>query len=356
MNHSAEGRRRTPAIGGHPYALARAGRRRATRASPLCCVLLNAAAGAADADAGFEVPAWLFPIPAPVAAPAPAASAPDDTRLLHVPGSGLGHTRAQLNDRFAVPDWHADVRPPVPEVVAHGRKPDVYACGYCHLPNGAGRPENATVAGLPAEYIVQQMRAFASGQRKAAWTASSFLPATLMAKLAGLATDRELSEAAAYYSSLTLGKPRAAVLETERVPRTRAIAYVYERIGADDDEPLGNRLLELPVDFERHELRDARLQYVAYVPPGSLERGRALAIDGTTALPSCASCHGSDLRGMGLVPPIAGRSPTYLLRQLVAFRTRARQTPEGVPMQPVVDGLDLGDMIAAAAYAGSLPP
>jgi cytochrome c553 len=325
-------------------------------ASLLCCVLLNAMAGAADADARFEVPAWLFPVPAPVAAPAPAASTPDDARLQRVPGSRLGYTRAQLRDLFAVADWHADARPPVPEVVAHGRKPDIYACGYCHLPNGAGRPENAAVAGLPAEYIVQQMRAFASGQRKAAWTASSFLPATLMAKLAGLTSDREVSEAATYFSSLTLNNPRATVVETERVPRTRAIAYVYELTGADGDEPLGNRLLELPVDFERHELRDARLEYVAYVPPGSLERGRRLAIEGTTALPSCASCHGPDLRGIGLIPPIAGRSPTYLLRQLVAFRTRARQSPEGVPMQPVVDGLDLADMIAAAAYAGSLAP
>jgi cytochrome c553 len=59
---------------------------------------------------------------------------------------------------------------------------------------------------------------------------------------------------------------------------------------------------------------------------------------------------------MALVPPIAGRSPTYLLRQLVAFRTRARLTAEGMPMQPVVDGLGLRDMIATAAYAGSLPP
>lgn len=356
MNHSAEGCRRTPAIGGRPYAPAGVGRPIALCAIFLCCALLYAVAGAADAPARFEVPAWLFPIPAPAAAPVPAASAADAGSLLHVPGSDLGYARAQLKDSFAVADWHADARPSVPDVVARGRRPDIYACGYCHLPNGAGRPENATVAGLPADYIVKQMQAFASGQRKAAWTASSFLPTTLMAKLAGLTTDQELSEAAAYFSSLTLGNPRATVMETDRVPRTRASAYVYERIGAGGDEPLGNRLLELPVDFERHELRDARLEYVAYVPLGSLERGRRLAIEGTIALPSCASCHGPGLRGMGLIPPIAGRSPTYLLRQLVAFRTRSRQTPEGLPMQPVVDELDLGDMIAAAAYAGSLPP
>jgi len=76
----------------------------------------------------------------------------------------------------------------------------------------------------------------------------------------------------------------------------------------------------------------------------------------TSSGPPCASCHGADLRGVGLVPPIAGRSPTYLLRQLVAFRTGARNTPEGAPMKPVADQLVLKDMIAVAAYAGSVQP
>lgn len=348
MNHNAEGRCRTPTFGGH--------RRVATRASVLCCVLLSVAAGASPAAALFEVPAWLFPVPASSTAPDPTGITPDDSRLLHVPGSGVGYTRAQVRDFFAVPDWHADAQPPVPQVVAQGRKPDVYACGYCHLPDGAGRPENATVAGLPAEYIVQQVQAFATGHRQAAWTGQSFLPATLMARIAGLTSDRELAEAAAYYSSLTLRQPRALVVEVDRVPRTRAIAYVYQAIVDGGDESLGDRIIEVPRDFERHELRDARLEYVAYVPPGSVERGRHLAMAGTASVPSCASCHGPDLRGVALVPPIAGRSPTYLMRQLVAFRTRARQAPAGLPMQSVVDGLDLRDMIAAAAYAGSLPP
>jgi cytochrome c553 len=92
------------------------------------------------------------------------------------------------------------------------------------------------------------------------------------------------------------------------------------------------------------------------VPTGSVERGRRLALEGDSGMPPCASCHGPDLRGVALVPPLAGRSPTYLLRQLVAFRTRARQAPEGAPMQPVADALDLGEMIAASAYAGFLPP
>ncbi len=50
-------------------------------------------------------------------------------------------------------------------LVYAGRAPDVRACGFCHLPNGQGRPENASVAGQPAEYIVQQMRDY----RKREW-------------------------------------------------------------------------------------------------------------------------------------------------------------------------------------------
>jgi cytochrome c553 len=95
---------------------------------------------------------------------------------------------------------------------------------------------------------------------------------------------------------------------------------------------------------------------VAYVPPGSVARGRTLATEGGARFPACTSCHGADLRGVGLVPPIAGRSPTYLLRQLVAFRTGARATAAGQPMQPVVAQLELDEMIAMAAYTATLAP
>ncbi len=56
------------------------------------------------------------------------------------------------------------------------------------------------------------------------------------------------------------------------------------------------------------------------------------------------------------MPPIAGRSPSNLLRQLINFRTGVRHTDADVPMHAVVNALSLDDMIAAAAYAGSLAP
>jgi cytochrome c553 len=48
----------------------------------------------------------------------------------------------------------------MPEIVAHGKRPDVRACSLCHYPNGKGRPENADISGLPVAYFVQTMADF----------------------------------------------------------------------------------------------------------------------------------------------------------------------------------------------------
>ena len=58
--------------------------------------------------------------------------------------------------------------PAMPEIVAHGRRPDVRACGLCHYPNGKGRQENAGVSGLPVSYFIQTMNDFRNGVRKSA--------------------------------------------------------------------------------------------------------------------------------------------------------------------------------------------
>lgn len=39
------------------------------------------------------------------------------------------------------------------------------ACGFCHLADGSGRPENAPVSGLPVAYFIQQMEDFKNGLR-----------------------------------------------------------------------------------------------------------------------------------------------------------------------------------------------
>src|ERR1035438_106868 len=100
--------------------------------------------GGASPSAISEPPAWAYPVPPP-----DVKSAPDDGAIRTVPGSSVSYTTAQLNDLFLAPDWHPLDHPKMPEVVAHGRKPDVIACGHCHRAEGPGGPENASLAGLP---------------------------------------------------------------------------------------------------------------------------------------------------------------------------------------------------------------
>jgi cytochrome c553 len=298
------------------------------------------------------VPAWVF------ALNPPASANPifyDNTKLLHVPNSKIAFTEAQLNDLFAAPDWHPASHTAMPPVVSHGNPPDVYACGYCHTPGGQGRPENAALAGLPAPYIIQQVTDFKSGARKSAWH-GSYGPAEHMIHEATHASADEVSAAAEYFSAQQL-RPRVVVVERAHVPRSRIVGWVYVAEGNGGDESLGERLLEFAPDASRHENRDDEMRYIAYVPLGSVGRGKLLGHSGSSGpATACISCHGPNLRGVGLVPPIAGRSPTYILRQLLAFQTGARSGTTGLPMISVVAKLKISDMIDVAAYAASVPP
>src|SRR3954470_12186754 len=114
-------------------------------------------------------------------------------------GSKGTDTRAEIRKLFSAKDWFPEEHPAMPEVVASGRKPDVYACGMCHYPNGQGKPENASIAGLPAGYIVQQMADYKSGARKSA--EPRMRPPALMLHLARNATDEEVKAAAQYFSA-----------------------------------------------------------------------------------------------------------------------------------------------------------
>jgi cytochrome c553 len=62
------------------------------------------------------------------------------------------------------------------------------------------------------------------------------------------------------------------------------------------------------------------------------------------------------MKGIGPIPPIAGRSPSYLVRQLYDFQTGARAGISSALMKPSVEKLTVEDMIALAAYASSLSP
>ena len=106
-------------------------------------------------------------------------------------------------------------------------------------------------------------------------------------------------------------------------------------------------------DAVRDARRDDRMRYDAYAPLGSIARGKAIATTGLSGSIACDTCHGPALRGMAVFLPIAGRSPTYILRQLYAVKMGPRNSAGARPMLPVVVPLTVLDMIAAA-YAASL--
>jgi len=244
----------------------------------------------------------------------------------------------------------------MPEVVGKGRRPDVRGCGYCHYPNGRGRPENAGVAGLPASYIIQQMADFKSGARKS--SEPRMVPPNLMVQTAKGATDEEVRIAAAYFSSLKW-TPWVKVVEATSVPKTTIAGGMFvPKEGPEAGiEPLGRRILEMPVEPEQTEtLRDDASPFIAYVPVGSIKRGQALVTDGGGKTTACAVCHGANLEGIGPIPPLAGRSPSYTVRQLFDIQRGNRNGLWADLMKPVVAKLTVDDMINIAAYTASRAP
>ena len=90
------------------------------------------------------------------------------------------------------------------------------ACGICHLPNGKGLMQNGGVAGLQADYIVQQLVDFKSGNRHSADLNKA--NAFEMQAIARNLTDAEMEAAAAYFSSLKFTK-WIRVVESTTVPK-----------------------------------------------------------------------------------------------------------------------------------------
>jgi cytochrome c553 len=295
-------------------------------------------------------PPWAYPVLAPGVKPPP-----DDGLEKTVPGSKTSFTRKQISDLFNAHDWFPEDHPPMPDVVAHGRGPEVRPCGMCHLPNGQGRPENAPLAGLSATYIAQQIVDFQSGRRRSAVPTTR--PQTYMVETAKHASDEDVKVAAAYFSKLTY-RPWIRVIEAETVPKTEVIfGTLWAPASGTETEPLGHRIVEIPENLERTELRDPRSGFVAYVPVGSLAQGENLATtggDGETI--PCAACHGPGLKGLGAVPPIAGRSTSYIVRQIYDIQSGARAGSASLLMRPVVAKLTTDDMISIAAYVASLAP
>ena len=303
---------------------------------------------------GFAAPASAAPAPSPAVAASVGAPAAPDPTLLHLPGSSGAFTSAQVRDGFGPADWYPEDHPAMPEVVAHGRKPDVRACSLCHYPNGKGRPENSGIAGLPRSYFLQTMADFRSDARTSADDRKANTK-TMIAIAKGMSDD-ELKAAADYFSSMKW-TPWIKVVETDSVPKTRIAGGMFVALEGADTEPIGARIIEVPENGDRTEnLRDPRSGFIAYVPKGSVARGEALVKGGGGKATACAVCHGAALNGLGPVHGLAGRSPSYMVRQMFDIQSGARKGTWSDLMKPVVANLSADDMLAIAAYTASQHP
>ena len=291
----------------------------------------------------------------------------EQTKPRRVNGSSASYSLVDVRDGQNVIDWFPGDHPPMPNVVAHGPAKlgkNTRGCGSCHLPNGKGRPENAPPSGLPVSYFVRQIQDFRSGVRH---TADPRKPNTnTMIDLARAMTDDEMKAAAEYFAAIKW-TPWIRVVETKMVPKTRIVGNLFLPVKPAGTEPINGRIIETPEDEEQAEtLRNPRSGFVAYVPPGSVKKGEDLVTTGgmrivgnrivqgkTTA---CGTCHGINLMGVADVPPIAGRSPSYMVRQMWDMQQGTRNGPQAQLMKLVVANLTPEDMVAIAAYVSSRPP
>jgi len=73
-------------------------------------------------------------------------------------------------------------------------------CNACHGANGVGiAPNFPNLSGQKADYLVAQLKAFKSGERKGASSA-------MMAPMAAGLSEQDMMDLAAYYSSLDAAK------------------------------------------------------------------------------------------------------------------------------------------------------
>lgn len=298
------------------------------------------------AAAPSSYPEWAYGVPTPENE----ATAPkDDGTKFTLPGAAGPFTRGQAGGANRTPpaDWYPGDHPPMPKIIAAGDPArGITACASCHYPNGKGRPQNANIAGLNAEYLARQLRDMKSGARHSAEPRKK--NAQQMVDFAHAMTEAEITEASAYYAALPPTVP-IKVVQTATVPKMRSQEGMWLPHESGAREPIGMRVIETPADVDREQLRDPHAGFIAYVPSGAPAKGKRLA-----ATLGCAGCHGEGLKGAA-APGIAGRSPSYLARQLYDFQQGARHGEMAAAMQPVTAKLTAADMVNLAAYTASLP-
>jgi cytochrome c553 len=281
---------------------------------------------------------------------------PDPNKTFTAKGSttGMKLTMREINNQFGPPDWFPNEHPQMPKTVTNGRQPHVRACMLCHLPNGNGHPESASVSGLTAGYIVEQMHEFRDGNRM-----NNRAP--VMIEMAKDISEDELKEAAEYFASIKAPQQKwITVIEGKTAPKNHVGngGMRFKDEGTNETVPIApNMIYEVAADGEGAELRDQHAGFIDYVPEGSVKKGEMLATTGGNGKTiQCSICHGAEYKGIGDVPRLSGRGAYYLIRQLNDIKTGARKGNAVALMKPVVEKLSDEDIVNLVAYMASRQP
>jgi cytochrome c553 len=306
--------------------------------------------------------------------PRPQRLGPTADTLLRIQGSSVACTVLAIerpgdgnhDGTLDICDWYPEDRGSlaIPDLVRRGRqithadgtwngKEGIRACGQCHLPTGAGRSENGQPAGMSRAYLIQQLEDFKNGLRHSSDPKKE--NARRMTNFARAMSAREIVEAADFFASLPyppVGVDQyIKVVETDRVPVATSNGGMFHAVAGAGEEPIGDRIIEVPADPLLNERRDGKSGFIAYVPRGSVKKGEAIA-----AKARCAMCHGPELNGSPVAPTIAGRSASYLGRELYDFQTGARRGQMSVLMRTVVASFTTEDIRNVVAYVSSIAP
>ncbi len=336
------------------------------------CVAVTASSIQAQGQQNQQLPLWAYaystqpkpgdkfaPQPAPTRNLRPNEDQQEQTKPRTVPGSTASYSLVDVRDGHEVIDWFPGDHPAMPSIIKNGPASLMAergrGCGSCHLPNGKGRPENGPPAGQPVGYTIQTLQDFAAGLRQSAEPRKA--NSRTMAALAKAMSEAEMKQAAQYFASLSSG-PWIRVVETDRIPEAHLEeAGMYIIKGKEPAEPLGNRIVEAPEDdYQANMVRNPRSGFVAYVPVGSIEKGKQIVNNGGGKTIACATCHGNALQGLVNIPGIAGRSPSYMMRQMWDMKVGTRRGPMTHLMKGVVAKLTQDDMLNVVAFLASLKP
>ena len=168
------------------------------------------------------------------------------------------------------------------------------------------------------------------------------------------ATTREEDLAAAEYFAQQPYPRRIKVVESKTAPKVRLQGGMHMAVPASEG---GGQVPIPPARWSRFRMTTCGPRPATRACPGrptclpgTLNRGKQLA-----AKYQCATCHGANLEGIGPVPALAGRSPSYTMRQLFDMNTGARRGPWSELMKPIVTSMSVQDLAVVSAFAASTP-